>query len=403
MNLSLFPIFYLIYQLTLTDLVDAGAVPLSRTNIDIILKDYEYVLVNFYANWCRFSQMLEPVFDEAADKFAGKKALLAKVDCDTETEISNRFRVNKYPTLKIFRNGEMAKKEYRGQRTVDAFVEFVNKETIDPISYVTSLNDIVSPDLKKGKIIAYVENTNTPAAITFKKISHILRDDCHTFMVSSPLSDPYRKNGDTIIFQPKKTSAISNNVVYSGSFQDFNQLKDWAYYLCVPLVREITFENAEGLTEEGLPFLILFHHLDDTNIVKNYEKMVSSELVEERRLINILHADGTKFSHPLMHLGKTTRDLPLIAIDSFRHMYLFPDIKRLTVPGELKRFIQDLHSGKLHREFHHGPDPVTEAPQKQLAGGQAPSSKKVKSKDPPESSFVLLAPSPTRYSFRDEL
>ena len=25
------------------------------------------------------------------------------------------------------------------------------------------------------------------------------------------------------------------------------------------------------------------------------------------------------------------------------------------------RFVQDLHSGKLHREFHNGPDP-TEAP-----------------------------------------
>ena len=24
----------------------------------------------------------------------------------------------------------------------------------------------------------------------------------------------------------------------------------------------------------------------------------------------------------------------------------------------MKGFIADLHSGKLHREFHHGPDPV---------------------------------------------
>jgi hypothetical protein len=26
-------------------------------------------------------------------------------------------------------------------------------------------------------------------------------------------------------------------------------------------------------------------------------------------------------------------------------------------PGLLKQFVADLHSGKLHREFHHGPDP----------------------------------------------
>lgn len=27
------------------------------------------------------------------------------------------------------------------------------------------------------------------------------------------------------------------------------------------------------------------------------------------------------------------------------------------IPGKLKEFIQDLYSGKLHREFHFGPDP----------------------------------------------
>ncbi len=28
------------------------------------------------------------------------------------------------------------------------------------------------------------------------------------------------------------------------------------------------------------------------------------------------------------------------------------------IPGKLKEFIQDLYTGKLHREFHFGPDPT---------------------------------------------
>ena len=39
--------------------------------------------------------------------------------------------------------------------------------------------------------------------------------------------------------------------------------------------------------------------------------------------VNFLVADGLKFSHPLYHLGKTKNDLPVLAIDSFRHMYLW--------------------------------------------------------------------------------
>lgn len=42
--------------------------------------------------------------------------------------------------------------------------------------------------------------------------------------------------------------------------------------------------------------------------------------------INFLTADGVQFAHPLHHLGKSKKDLPLIAIDSFRHMYLFPGV-----------------------------------------------------------------------------
>ncbi|KAK6036413.1 hypothetical protein COOONC_26082, partial [Cooperia oncophora] len=76
--------------------------------------------------------------------------------------------------------------------------------------------------------------------------------------------------------------------------------------------------------------------------------------------INCLVADGKKFAHPLHHLGKRESDLPLIAIDSFRHMYLFPNTNDMTHPGKLRQFVLDLHSGKLHREFHHGPDPVVQ-------------------------------------------
>lgn len=32
------------------------------------------------------------------------------------------------------------------------------------------------------------------------------------------------------------------------------------------------------------------------------------------------------------------------------------------VPGKLRQFVLDLHSGKLHREFHHGPDPTEQVP-----------------------------------------
>lgn len=86
----------------------------------------------------------------------------------------------------------------------------------------------------------------------------------------------------------------------------------------------------------------------------------------------------------------------MIAIDSFRHMYLFPKFEDIYVEGKLKSFIEDLHTGKLHREFHYGPDPssIEASDQKQA---KTPTT-------PPESTFKKLAPSKNRYTLlRDEL
>lgn len=177
--------------------------------------------------------------------------------------------------------------------------------------------------------------------------------------------------------------------------------------------REITFHNAEELTEEGLPFLILFYNPDDNKSIKDFKMNVAAELLSERRNfksvkiiaftatdrnylfnstdnMNFLTADGNRFAHPLEHMGKSKDDLPIIAIDSFRHMYVLPKFDEMYVPGRLKKFVDDLYSGKLHREFHYGPeeeDPTSDEA-KQIV---------------PESTFQKLKPSENRYTLRNEL
>ena len=47
-------------------------------------------------------------------------------------------------------------------------------------------------------------------------------------------------------------------------------------------MREITFENGEELTEEGLPFMLLFHKSDDTTSTNKYKDIVAKELYHEK-------------------------------------------------------------------------------------------------------------------------
>uniref|UniRef100_A0A8C5EDU2 ERP44 protein n=1 Tax=Gouania willdenowi TaxID=441366 RepID=A0A8C5EDU2_GOUWI len=321
-----------------------------------------------------------PIFEEASnvvrERFPDTSTLwLARVDCDQHS-ISDQ----QISTLKLFRNGMMMKREYRGQRSVVAIADFIQ--------------EVNTVDRSKRNIIGYFETKDSDNYHTFEKVANILRDDCTFLAAFGAVSESERIGGDNVIYKP-----VGENVpdmIYLGSLTNFDLTYVWSQDKCVPLVREITFENGEELTEEGIPFLILFHVKEDTESLEQFQQEVARQLISEKGSINFLHADCDKFRHPLLHIQKTPADCPVIAIDSFRHMYVFSDFKDLSIPGKIKQFVLDLHSGKLHREFHHGPDPTDSTP------GQV----KVAS-SPPESSFQKLAPSETRYTIlnrdRDEL
>lgn len=390
----LFMIFYIFYNPT-----DSGAVQLTSSNLDNTLAENELVFINFYADWCRFSNLLQPVFDEAAEKIQKEfpepgRVVLGKVDCDKETSISSRFHITKYPTLKVVRNGQPAKREYRGQRSAEAFFEFVKKQLEDPIKEFHSLKDLENLDSKKRIIIGYFDRRDMPEYNTFRKVATNLKEDCQFHVGFGDASAAMHPPGKPIIvFRPDVAVSHENDETYNRSLTNFDELNIWIQEKCVPLVREITFENAEELTEEGLPFLILFHRPDDTEPVKNYKAIIEAQLLSEKQNINFLTADGKRFAHPLHHLGKSEEDLPLIAIDSFRHMYLFPNYEDMYKPGKLKQFLEDLYSGKLHRQFHYGPETTPEDE------NEIPKVTK-----PPESTFKKLAPSKNRYTLlKDEL
>ncbi|CAG7835685.1 unnamed protein product [Allacma fusca] len=383
----------------------SGSVEFDSNNFDSYLASKELVFVNFYADWCRFSNLLAPIFNEAAEKVEKEfgetgRVVLGRVDCDKQSSIASRYKVSKYPTLKLIRNGIALKKEYRGQRSPEAFLEYIKKQLESPIQEFHELNEVLKIDAKKRVFIGYMTSNTSQGYDTYRRVASNLKEECSFYVGFGDASKQmHPPDHDIIAFRPDRTRSVDQDETFTGNIENFDELLAWTQAKCVALVREITFENAEELTEEGLPFLILFHHPDDADSIKRFNNLVQRELLEDRQTINFLTADGLKFAHPLHHLGKSEKDLPLIAIDSFRHMYLFPDAKQMDVPGKVKQFISNLHSGKLHREYHYGPDPTEPQAQEVVAGAnQLPT-------NPPESTFKKLAPSDTRYSFvnRDEL
>ena len=61
--------------------------------------------------------------------------------------IASRYKVSKYPTLKLIRNGIPLKKEYRGQRSPEAFYEYIKKQLESPVIQFQDLKEVLEIDV----------------------------------------------------------------------------------------------------------------------------------------------------------------------------------------------------------------------------------------------------------------
>jgi thioredoxin 1 len=85
----------------------AGALHLTGSTFDDVVKAGGPVLVDFWGPWCGPCKALAPVLDEIARELAGQ-ATVGKVDVEADPAIADRFGVKALPSLLFFKNGTLA-------------------------------------------------------------------------------------------------------------------------------------------------------------------------------------------------------------------------------------------------------------------------------------------------------
>ncbi|PIO69197.1 hypothetical protein TELCIR_08990 [Teladorsagia circumcincta] len=207
-------------------------------------------------------------------------------------------------------------------RAVGPLCQFIDEHYTSTIKIFNDNSFERDMDRTKGNVIAYIKKGDE-AYKNLHNVALLLREYCDFWVPS----DEYARSLSKVRITFKATNE-ENGTEFSGDPQNYLYLKNWITDKCIPIVREVTFQNVEGLTEEGLPFLIFFRD-------------------KERKDQDKLFIDA---------------DLPVLAIDSFVHMFVFPNISQLSTPGVLKQehefkivaglFVDDLHSGVLHQRYH---------------------------------------------------
>ena len=71
-----------------------------------VLQSQTPVVVDFWATWCGPCRQLAPTLKAVAEQFKGQ-VRVAKVDIDSNPELTQRFRIQGVPTLLFVKEGQI--------------------------------------------------------------------------------------------------------------------------------------------------------------------------------------------------------------------------------------------------------------------------------------------------------
>jgi thioredoxin 1 len=102
------------------------ALTFTQANFEeMVIKSEKPVMVDLWAEWCGPCRMIAPIVEELAKEYEGR-AVIGKLDVDSNPDISLKYSVLNIPTVLFFKGGQVVNKII-GAVPKKKFVEALDK------------------------------------------------------------------------------------------------------------------------------------------------------------------------------------------------------------------------------------------------------------------------------------
>ncbi|XP_058848425.1 protein disulfide-isomerase isoform X1 [Acipenser ruthenus] len=180
---------------------------LKKSNFEEALKAHPNILVEFYAPWCGHCKALAPEYAKAAGqlKAEGSELRLGKVDATEESDLAQEFKVQGYPTIKFFKNGDKsAPKEYSAGRQADDFINWLKKRTGPAATTLTEAS--AAEQLIEGSevvVIGFFKDVESTDAQAFVNAAESIDDVPFAITSSDDVFSKYEVTKDSVVLFKK--------------------------------------------------------------------------------------------------------------------------------------------------------------------------------------------------------
>ncbi|XP_068626211.1 protein disulfide-isomerase A3 [Battus philenor] len=323
---------------------------LTDSDFSSVMPQYDTALVMFYAPWCGHCKRLKPEYALAAGvlKDDDTPVMLAKVDCtEGGKSTCEKFSVSGYPTLKIFRKGELSQ-EYNGPRESNGIIKYMRAQVGPSSKDLLTVADYEAFISKDDVVVVGFFEKETDLKGEFLKTADKMREEV-TFGHSS-VKEVLEKAGfkdNVVLYRPKRlqNKFEESSIVYKGDVDTYS-LKAFIKENYHGLVGVRQKDNIQDFSN---PLVVVYYDVDyvknpkGTNYWRNRVLKVAKEMTEA----NFAISDKDDFTHELNEYGIdfVKGDKPVVAgRDGDGNKFVMSSEFSIE---NLLTFVKDLLDGKL--------------------------------------------------------